>query len=553
MNSEGVTVTGAEEPPGFALLVVCYEVVIFSLQNWHEIGIYSYGFEKPSAIQQRGIKPILDGRDTIGQAHQICKLRGTGKTATFVIGALQRIDYSMNRCQALMLAPTREGIGGTAIKDDVDRLRAGQHMVVGTPGRVFDMVNKSLDQIYDIFKCLPPDVQVCLFSATMAPEILDMTSKFMRNAVRILVKKDRCEFRSGSSRVLISTDLLARGIDVQQARVGNTPCVKLNDRLAPKGRTIYVKLEYFNPLGTTATSKSGQVPAFRRQAEKNNRLKPGDTVIEATSGNTGIALAMFCAQRGYKCVLVMAEPFSVERRKLMRFLGARVIITPRSAKGSGMVAKAQELAQEHGWLLCQQFETPANSKIHYETTGQEIINDFQGNNAGTRLDYFVTGYGTGGTYAGAGKALREKRPEVKLCLAEPADAALVASGHKMERRVMIIGNGSAIGSHPAFRPHPIQGWTPDFLAKVAEDGLKELSYDEYVPIPSGGISGGASTWAAIEIAKKAPEGSAPWLWPVILAMIADTAERYLSTPLFSQISPDMNEALISGRANQMKQ
>lgn len=323
--------------------------------------------------------------------------------------------------------------------------------------------------------------------------------------------------------------------------IGNTPCVKLNDRMAPKGRTIYVKLEYFNPLGSV---KDRLAIGIVEQAEKEGRLKPGDTLVEATSGNTGIGLAMLCAQRGYKCVLVMAEPFSVERRKLMRFLGARVILTPKSGKGTGMVEKARELAAEHGWLLCHQFETPANAKIHYDTTGQEILNDFEG----TRLDYFVTGYGTGGTYAGAGKALREKRPEVKLCLAEPADAPLVASGHKMERRP----DGSAEGSHPAFRPHPIQGWTPDFLAKVAEDGVKELGFDEYVPIPSGGaiemammlcttqgiftgISGGASTWAAIEIAKKAPEGS------VVLAMIADTAERYLSTPLFSQVSASMNE------------
>jgi len=306
--------------------------------------------------------------------------------------------------------------------------------------------------------------------------------------------------------------------------IGNTPCVKLNDRMAPKGRTIYVKLEYFNPLGSV---KDRLAIGIVEQAEKEGRLKPGDTLVEATSGNTGIGLAMLCAQRGYKCVLVMAEPFSVERRKLMRFLGARVILTPKSGKGTGMVEKARELAAEHGWLLCHQFETPANAKIHYDTTGQEILNDFEG----TRLDYFVTGYGTGGTYAGAGKALREKRPEVKLCLAEPADAPLVASGHKMERRP----DGSAEGSHP-----------------VAEDGVKELGFDEYVPIPSGGaiemammlcttqgiftgISGGASTWAAIEIAKKAPEGS------VVLAMIADTAERYLSTPLFSQVSASMNE------------
>ncbi|CAK9055893.1 unnamed protein product [Durusdinium trenchii] len=323
--------------------------------------------------------------------------------------------------------------------------------------------------------------------------------------------------------------------------IGNTPCVKLNERLAPKGRTIYVKLEYFNPLGSV---KDRLAIGIIEKAEQEGRLKMGDTIVEATSGNTGIGLAMLCAERGYKCVIVMAEPFSVERRKLMRFLGAKVVLTPKSGKGSGMVEKAKELAEKHGWMLCRQFETPANAKIHYDSTGHEILNDFEG----TRLDYFVAGYGTGGTYAGVGKLLREKRPEVKLCLAEPADAPLVASGHKMDR----YPDGSCKATHPAFRPHPIQGWTPDFLAKVAEDGIKELGYDEYIPIPSGGaiemslmlsqtqgiftgISGGASAWAAIEVAKKAPEGS------VILAVIADTAERYLSTPLFSQVSADMDE------------
>ncbi|CAE7026940.1 cysK [Symbiodinium natans] len=253
---------------------------------------------------------------------------------------------------------------------------------------------------------------------------------------------------------------------------------------------------------------------------------------------------MLCAQRGYTCVITMAEPFSLERRKLMRFLGAKVIITPKSGKGIGMVKKAQELAEAHGWFLARQFEAPANAQFHYETTGHEILNDFKGH----RLDYFVQGYGTGGTYGGAGRALREKRPDVKIVLAEPADAALVGSGIKTERRQ----DGSAASSHPAFKPHPIQGWTPDFVAKVAEEAVETVGYDDHITIPGAGaiqmahalaknegiftgISGGASIYAAVEMAKRVPEGS------VLLAVIADTGERYLSTPLFSSVAIDMDE------------
>ncbi|OLP98525.1 Cysteine synthase [Symbiodinium microadriaticum] len=593
--------------------------------------------------------------------------------------------------------------------------------------------------------------------------------------------------------------------------VGNTPCVKLSDRICPAGRTIYAKLEYFNPLGSV---KDRLACAIIEQAERDGTLKPGDTVIEATSGNTGIGLAMLCAQRGYRCVITMAEPFSVERRKLMRFLGAKVIITPKSGKGLGMVKKAQELAETHGWFLARQFEAKANAQFHYDTTGHEILNDFEGH----RLDYYVQGFGTGGTFAGAGRALREyeaccnpltpdrcresdstlplcgfpfgsvdhlpaflpeltlqlpsgpmrlrqgitdedllcdsgrgcrlrpffvhdlettllwstalavyldlqpglqgsaidlgagvgltcmvlmrkgldvsctdvdnlaleaasrntqvlvedtggrawgygsltvlrfnystdhltwrqqgifppydvlvmasapqgelkkrlgdfarlfrrlgkqgtrvfledqghrkatraapedrqaveafaeeglhlmdmfdpfdrglwplprgriyslrleKRPEVKICLAEPADAAMVASGIKTERKA----DGSAASTHPAFKPHPIQGWSPDFIAEVAEDGIQAVGYEEHVTIPGAGaiqmahdlakkegiftgISGGASIYAAVEMAKRAPEGS------VLLAVIADTGERYLSTPLFSSVSVDMDE------------
>lgn len=253
---------------------------------------------------------------------------------------------------------------------------------------------------------------------------------------------------------------------------------------------------------------------------------------------------MLAAQRGYKCVITMAEPFSIERRKLMRMLGAKVIITPKADKGTGMVKKAKELAEKHGWFLCRQFENEANAAFHAATTGPEILADF----AGQRLDYYVLGYGTGGTFAGAGGVIKAKRPEVKLVLAEPEAAGLLASGIPTERNA----DGSAVGSHPAFKPHPIQGWTPDFIPKILEEGVKAQPYDEFIPVPGQaaietaqalartqgiltGISGGASMYAAIEMAKKAPEGS------VLVAMLADTGERYLSTPLFESIQADMND------------
>jgi len=321
--------------------------------------------------------------------------------------------------------------------------------------------------------------------------------------------------------------------------VGNTPCVKINERMCPPGRTIYAKLEYFNPLSSV---KDRLALAVIEDGEKKGLLKPGDTVIEATSGNTGIAVSMVCAQRGYKCVIVMAETFSIERRKLMRMLGAQVILTPKSGKGVGMVKKAAELAEKNGWFLCHQFETEANSAMHELTTGPEIIADFEGK----RLDYFCLGYGTGGTFTGAGKAIKAARPDVKIALAEPEAAQMVASGVPTER----APDGSAASTHPAFTAHPIQGWAPDFIPKVLETGLGQQ--DELVPIPGPaaiacaqelartqgiltGISGGASMHCAIEVAKKAPEGS------VLVAIIADTGERYLSTPLFASIEPDMND------------
>jgi cysteine synthase A len=251
-----------------------------------------------------------------------------------------------------------------------------------------------------------------------------------------------------------------------------------------------------------------------------------------------------CAQRGYPCVITMAEPFSVERRKLMRMLGAKVIITPKAGKGTGMVEKAKELADKHGWFLCHQFETDANWKFHYETTGPEICNDLKG----MKLDYWVTGYGTGGTFHGAGKYIKENSPDTKIVLAEPGAANLIGSGIKTIRN----DDGSPASSHPAFKAHPIQGWTPDFIPLVLEKGLDQTIHDEMIEIPDGaaietsmalaknegiltGISGGASMWAAIETAKKAPEGS------VICVMLPDTGERYLSTPLFAGIMAEMNE------------
>eukprot|EP00616_Rhizochromulina_sp_CCMP1243_P012727 CAMPEP_0118973274 /NCGR_PEP_ID=MMETSP1173-20130426/9701_1 /TAXON_ID=1034831 /ORGANISM="Rhizochromulina marina cf, Strain CCMP1243" /LENGTH=397 /DNA_ID=CAMNT_0006922899 /DNA_START=19 /DNA_END=1212 /DNA_ORIENTATION=+ len=323
--------------------------------------------------------------------------------------------------------------------------------------------------------------------------------------------------------------------------IGNTPVVKISDKTAPEGRTIYAKCEFFNPLSSV---KDRLALSIIEEAEEKGLLKPGDTVVEATSGNTGIAVAMLCAQRGYNCVITMAEPFSVERRKIMRMLGAKVIVTPKAGKGTGMVKKAQELCEEHGWFLCHQFETDANWRFHEATTGPEIVNDFKDQ----QLDYWVTGYGTGGTFHGAGKYLKTALPDMKIVLAEPEAAGLLKSGIATERNE----DGSPKESHPAFAAHPIQGWTPDFIPRVLEKAMDLELMDEYVPIPGDsavetaqmlarnegiltGISGGATMYAAIEAAKAAPEGS------VLLAMLPDTGERYLSTPLFASINADMNE------------
>ncbi len=322
--------------------------------------------------------------------------------------------------------------------------------------------------------------------------------------------------------------------------VGNTPVVRINN-LGFEHATIYAKLEFFNPA---ASVKDRLALNIIEDAERQGTLKPGQTVIEATSGNTGIGLAMVCAQKGYPLVVTMADSFSIERRKLMRMLGAKVVLTPRAQKGLGMYKKAVELAEANGWFLARQFETSANADIHEATTAREILNDF----AGSRLDYFVTGYGTGGTVTGVGRVLWRERPEVKIVLTEPANAQLVGSGHAQQRDA----SGAPTETHPAFEPHPIQGWTPDFIPNVLQEALDGHYYDNLVSIPGAeglkwakalaqkegiltGISGGSTFAVARQVAERAAPGS------VVLCMLPDTGERYLTTPLFEQVEADMNE------------
>jgi cysteine synthase A len=323
--------------------------------------------------------------------------------------------------------------------------------------------------------------------------------------------------------------------------VGNTPAVRIN-RLAPSGVNLYVKVEAFNPLSSV---KDRMALGIIEAAEKSGALKPGQTVVEGTSGNTGIGLAMVCAAKGYPLVVVMAESFSVERRKLMRFLGAKVILTPAAGRAVAMMKKTVELAEANGWFLAHQFEAQANPDFHVKTTAREIINDF----AGERLDYFVTGYGTGGTLQGVGRVLRKERPETKIIVCEPEDAALIASGTPQARNP----DGSASAPHPAFKPHPMQGWTPDFISKIAGDAVEMKLIDRLLTIPGPdalrwsrelatkegifvGISSGGTFAGAMKIAGEAEKGS------TVLCMLPDTGERYLSTPLFAGIEADMNEA-----------
>lgn len=322
--------------------------------------------------------------------------------------------------------------------------------------------------------------------------------------------------------------------------IGDTPVIRVNN-LGVSHATIYVKCEAFNPASSV---KDRLAIAIIEHAERSGALKPGQTVVEATSGNTGIGLAMVCAQKGYPLVVTMADSFSVERRRLMRMLGAKVVLTPRAEKGFGMYRKAMELAEKNGWFLARQFETSANADIHEATTAREIINDFDG----SRLDYFVTGYGTGGTLAGVSRVLRRERPETKIVVCEPGNAQLIGSGEKQQRGA----HGAPSASHPAFEPHPIQGWTPDFIPAVLQEAIDRHYYDEVMPIPGPtaiqwarllaskegiftGISGGATFAAAHGIAERAAKGS------VILCMLPDTGERYLSTPMFEEIPADMTE------------
>ena len=307
--------------------------------------------------------------------------------------------------------------------------------------------------------------------------------------------------------------------------IGNTPVVRLN-RMGPDTVTLYVKVESFNPM---ASVKDRLAFAIVNDAERKGVLKPGQTVIEATSGNTGIALAMVCAAKGHPFVAVMADSFSVERRQIMRGLGAKVILTPAADRGSGMVRKTEELAAEHGWFLARQFENPANPEFHRNTTAPEILSDF----AGKRLDYWVTGYGTGGTMTGAGEILKAARPDLKIVATEPANAALLAGNE--------------------WQPHKIQGWTPDFIPDVLNrdvyDELRTISDDRAIEVSRElaakegiftGISSGATLATALEVAEEAPEGS------VLLAMLPDTGERYLSTPLFEGVETGSDDEWLAG-------
>jgi cysteine synthase len=306
--------------------------------------------------------------------------------------------------------------------------------------------------------------------------------------------------------------------------VGRTPVVRLN-RIPPKHVEIYAKLEMFNPASSV---KDRLALAIILDAEQRGTLKPGQTVIEATSGNTGIALAMVCAAKRYPFVAIMSDSFSIERRKLMRAFGAKVILSPAAERGSGMVKRAEELAKKHGWFLARQFDNPANPAYHRSTTAPEILQDF----AGRKLDYFITGWGTGGTLTGVGEVLKTARPEVKIIAAEPAGASLLAGGE--------------------WKPHKIQGWTPDFVPSVlnrkvvdeivgvddilARDTAQRLAKEEGILV---GLSAGATLAAALKAAEKAPKGS------VLLAMLPDTAERYLSTILFENVIEGSDDEWLS--------
>jgi cysteine synthase A len=320
--------------------------------------------------------------------------------------------------------------------------------------------------------------------------------------------------------------------------VGNTPAVRIN-RLAPEGVNLFVKVEAFNPLGSV---KDRLALGVIEAAEASGQLKPGQTVIEATSGNTGIGLAMVCAAKGYPLVLIMAEPFSVERRKLMRFLGAKLLLTPASMGAKGMVDLAVDLARRNGWYFTAQFENEANPDMHSRTTAREILRDFP-----EGLDYWVSGYGTGGTLTGVGRVLRRESPGTRIVVCEPDPAQLMASGQPQARNP----DGTPAARHAAWNPHPLQGWTPDFIPKIAGEAVDEGLFDEMVAVAGPeaircshdlarkegifvGLTGGATFAGALKVAAQARPGA------TILAMLPDTAERYLSTPLFADIAVEMS-------------
>jgi cysteine synthase A len=325
--------------------------------------------------------------------------------------------------------------------------------------------------------------------------------------------------------------------------IGRTPLVRLH-KLAPPGVNVYVKIESFNPMGSV---KDRMALAVIERAERSGDLQPGQTVIEATSGNTGIGLAMVCAQRGYPLVIVMAENFSIERRKMLRFLGARVVLTPASEKGTGMLNKAVELARAHGYYLCRQFENEANADIHTRSTAQELLADFQDE----PLDYFVSGFGTGGTLLGVARGLKAAGKGTRIIAAEPDNSPVLGSGIAQPRGA----DGQPSSSHPKFRPHLMQGWSPDFVSHLTESAVGEGLVDEIVPVAGdeairlsralarqegifAGTSSGATLAAALAVARRAPAGSN------IVCMLPDTGERYMSTPLFEGIAEEMDEAEI---------
>jgi cysteine synthase len=322
--------------------------------------------------------------------------------------------------------------------------------------------------------------------------------------------------------------------------VGRTPVVRIN-KLGPPSVKLFAKLEAFNPMGSV---KDRLALGVIEAAERSGALAPGQTVVEATSGNTGIGLAMVCAQKGYPLVVTMAENFSIERRRMMRFLGAKVVLTPAAEKGSGMLAKAVELALTHGWFLTRQFENEANADIHSSTTAREILADF----AEEDLDYWVTGFGTGGTLKGVARVLKKERPETQVVVCEPDNVPLLGSGIPQPRDA----EGAPSASHPSFRPHLMQGWSPDFIAKLAEDAFTQNWIDQIVPVKGDdalrcsralardegiftGITGGATLAGALQICASAPAGA------TVLCMLPDTGERYLSTPLFEDIPVEMTD------------